>query len=158
MTGIASQPFWLSWTGPDGKDVAHAPDFFVRRADGSAVVVDCRPAERRPARDLAKFEATRRAGVRAGRLGVPAGWRAGPDRDGELAVAGRVPASAPWPARADGSAAGGVRRADLLMAGAEAVGDPIAVLPVLFHLLCRHELVTDLSVPLHPCAAVTTAA
>jgi hypothetical protein len=45
-----------------------------------------------------------------------------------------------------------------LMAGAEAVGDPIAVLPVLFHLLWRHELVTDLSVPLHPDAAVTTAA
>ena len=36
-----------------------------------------------------------------------------------------------------------------LMAGAQAVGDPIAVLPVLFHLLWRHELVTDLSVPLH---------
>ena len=45
-----------------------------------------------------------------------------------------------------------------LMAGTAAAGDPIAVLPVLFHLLWRHELVTDLSVPLHPCAAVTTAA
>jgi len=61
VTGIAPQPFWLSWTGPDGKDVAHAPDFFARRADGSAVVVECRPAERRPSGDLAKFEATRRA-------------------------------------------------------------------------------------------------
>jgi hypothetical protein len=44
-----------------------------------------------------------------------------------------------------------------LMAGAEAVGGPIAVLPVLFHLLWRQDLVTDLSVPLHPCASVTTA-
>ncbi len=35
------------------------------------------------------------AGVRAGGLGVLAGRRAGPDRDGEPAVAGRVPASAP---------------------------------------------------------------
>src|SRR6266545_4069391 len=43
-----------------------------------------------------------------------------------------------------------------LMSGAEAVGDPIAVLPVLFHLLWRHELVTDLSVPLHPDATVTS--
>jgi hypothetical protein len=43
------------------------------------------------------------------------------------------------------------------MTGAEAVGDPIAVLPVLFHLLWRHDLTTDLSVPLHPCASVTTA-
>jgi len=45
-----------------------------------------------------------------------------------------------------------------LMAGAEAAGDPIAVLPVLFHLLWRQELATDLSVPLHPSAAVTSVA
>ena len=31
-----------------------------------------------------------------------------------------------------------------LMAGAQAAGDPIAVLPVLFHLLWRHELAVDL--------------
>jgi hypothetical protein len=30
------------------------------------------------------------------------------------------------------------------------VGDPIVVLPVLFHLLWRHDLITDLSLPLHP--------
>ena len=36
-----------------------------------------------------------------------------------------------------------------LMAGAESVGDPIAVLPVLFHLLWVHELCADLSVPLY---------
>ena len=41
------------------------------------------------------------------------------------------------------------------MDGAEAVGDPIAVLPVLFHLLWRHELVADLSVPLHAATPVT---
>ncbi|MFE2595443.1 hypothetical protein ACFXCZ_02875 [Streptomyces sp. NPDC059396] len=36
-----------------------------------------------------------------------------------------------------------------LMDGASLAGDPIAVLPVLFHLLWRHELAVDLSVPLH---------
>jgi hypothetical protein len=36
-----------------------------------------------------------------------------------------------------------------LMAGAAAAGDPIAVLPVLFHLLWRQELTIDLSTPLH---------
>jgi hypothetical protein len=35
-----------------------------------------------------------------------------------------------------------------LLDGAEAAGEPIAVLPVLFHLLWRRELVADLSVPL----------
>jgi len=35
------------------------------------------------------------------------------------------------------------------MAGTEAAGDPIAVLPVLFHLLWCQDLTVDLSVPLH---------
>jgi hypothetical protein len=156
VVGIASQPFWLSWTGPDGKGVAHAPDFFARRADGSAVVVDCRPVERRPAGDLAKFEATRRACELAGweyrLVGAPDAiatanlrWLAGyrHPRHNLPGPAGALRAAFAEPAP--------------LLAGAEAVGDPIAVLPVLFHLLWRHELVTDLSVPLHPCAAVTTA-
>ena len=34
---------------------------------------------------------------------------------------------------------------------------PIAVLPVLFHLLWRHCLHTDLSAPLHPDAVITMA-
>jgi hypothetical protein len=36
-----------------------------------------------------------------------------------------------------------------LLAGAEAVGDPIAVLPVVFHLLWLQELSVDVSVRLH---------
>ena len=32
-----------------------------------------------------------------------------------------------------------------LMAGAAAAGDPIAVLPALFHLMWRHELTADLA-------------
>jgi hypothetical protein len=35
-----------------------------------------------------------------------------------------------------------------LMAGAAAVGDPMAVLPALFHLMWRHALVADLAVRL----------
>jgi hypothetical protein len=47
VVAIASQPFWLLWTAGEGKARSHAPDFFLRRGNGSAVVVDCRPAERR---------------------------------------------------------------------------------------------------------------
>ena len=61
VVGIASQPFWLSWRDEAGKLISHAPDFFARRADGTSVVVDCRPVERREPRDAAKFEATERA-------------------------------------------------------------------------------------------------
>ena len=42
-----------------------------------------------------------------------------------------------------------------LVSGAEAVGDPLAVLPVLFHLLWRHELAIDLTAPLHPLTTAT---
>lgn len=45
-----------------------------------------------------------------------------------------------------------------LLTGAETVGDPMAVLPVLFHLLWRQELVVDLSVPLHQAAVVSPTA
>ncbi len=45
-----------------------------------------------------------------------------------------------------------------LLAGAEAAGDPIAVLPVLFHMLWRHELTADLSVPLGPFTLVSAGA
>ena len=44
-----------------------------------------------------------------------------------------------------------------LMGGAESVGDPVAVLPVLFHLLWRQDLTIDLSVPLHATSCVRVA-
>lgn len=93
VVGIASQPFWLFWVA-DGKVRSHAPDYFARRVDGSAMVVDCRPVERRPPRDVAAFEATRRAcgllGWEYCLIGAP-----GHGYDGEPAVAGRLPAPAP---------------------------------------------------------------
>ena len=42
VVGVLSQPFWFHWS--DGK--RHAPDYFVRRRDGSALVVDVREDER----------------------------------------------------------------------------------------------------------------
>ncbi|MEV7570522.1 TnsA-like heteromeric transposase endonuclease subunit [Streptomyces tanashiensis] len=71
---IASQPFWLHWH--DGsRERRHAPDFFVRRADGSAVVVDVRADDWIVPRDAEAFEVTRRACAEAGRgferVGMP---------------------------------------------------------------------------------------
>ena len=156
VSGIASQPLWLRWTGDDGRRVSHAPDYFVRRADGSGLVVDCRPVYRRPARDVAKFEATATACAQIGweyqLLGAAepvvaanVRWLAGyrhPRHDvPAIAVTLRQMFATPTE----------------LHAGAAAVGDPIAVLPVLFHLLWRRELVVDLSVPLHAGTPVRSA-
>lgn len=153
VVSIASQPFWLRWVDAMGKSVSHAPDFFARRADGSAVVIDCRPVERRGPRDVAKFEATGRACalvgweyqlVGAGDALVTANvrWLAGyrHPRHHVLEVARvlREVFAIPTP----------------LLVGARAAGDPIAVLPVLFHLLWRRELTVDVSLPLHECTLV----
>jgi hypothetical protein len=156
VVGIASQPFWLFWNADEGRRRSHAPDFFARRADGSAVVMDCRPVERIKPRDAAAFEATRRACELAGwdyqLVGAPDAvlmgnvrWLAGyrhprhrlPGRAAELREVFAEPAT--------------------LMAGVETVGDPIAVLPVLFHLLWRRELLVELGTPLHVASLVTTA-
>jgi hypothetical protein len=147
VVGIGSQPFRLSWTDETGSPVWHVPDYFARRADGSAVVLDCRPVERRKPRDVMKFEATAAACARIGweyrLVGAPermlvgnVRWLAGyrhPRHDvAQVAMLLREAFATPTP----------------LMAGAEAVGDPIAVLPVLVHLLWCHQLAADLTVPL----------
>ncbi|MEV4430703.1 TnsA-like heteromeric transposase endonuclease subunit [Streptomyces sp. R-07] len=74
VTGIASQPFRLHWH--DGqRERRHAPDYFVRCLDGSAVVIDVRADGRIEPKDVEAFEATRVARAQAGwgfqRVGVP---------------------------------------------------------------------------------------
>lgn len=155
VVGIASQPFWLVWAGEDGQTRWHAPDYFARLADGTAVVVDVRPVDRIKPRDAAAFEATGRvcelAGWQYRLVGMPqpvtvanvrwlAGYRHPRHHLAETASALRAVFSGTAP----------------LMAGAELVGDRLAVLPVLFHLLWCHDLVTDLSTPLHEHKLVTT--
>jgi hypothetical protein len=153
VVGIASQPFWLSWTTEQGTVRSHAPDYFARRADGSGLVVDCRPIQRLKPADVAAFEATRRAcelleweyrlvgaadAILVGNVRWLAGYRH--PRFGASGLTAALPAvfAEPTP----------------LMAGVQRAGDPIAVLPVLFHLLWRHELMVDLSVPLHEASMV----
>jgi len=58
VVALASKPFRLSWTSGDGTARSHIPDFFARRNDTTALVVDCRPAERIKPRDAAAFAAT----------------------------------------------------------------------------------------------------
>jgi hypothetical protein len=148
VVGVASQPFWLRWRNDAGEPVAHAPDFFARRIDGSAVVVDCRPVERRPPRDVAKFDAMANACALVGweyrLVGAAdrivtanvrwlAGYRHPRHRLPETADALQRVFATPAP----------------LMAGVAAAGDPLGVLPVLFHLLWCQELAVDVAVPLH---------
>ncbi|MGW4304765.1 TnsA-like heteromeric transposase endonuclease subunit [Streptomyces californicus] len=154
VVGISSQPFWLFWRSDAGKGVSHAPDYFARREDGAGVVVDCRPADRRKPRDVVKFEATQAACAQVGwefrLVGAPdaivvrnvrwlAGYRHPRHRLEPVASELLAAFAEPQP----------------VMGGASAVGDPIKVLPVLFHLLWSHELTADVSVPLHALSLVS---
>jgi hypothetical protein len=147
VVGLSSQPFRLSWQA-SGKARSHTPDYFARLRDGTGVVVDVRADDRIEPQDMEAFAATARAcksvgwqfrrvgaidAVRAANLRWLAGYRhprclhASRAADLQRVFRGPVP----------------------LLDGARRVGDPIAVLPTLFHLLWRHALETDLdSTPL----------
>jgi TnsA endonuclease-like protein len=144
VTGIASQPFWLHWHNGQRK-VRHAPDYFVRLADGRGRVVDVRADEQVDEAAAEAFGATERACRAVGwefiRVGVP---------DPVLMANMR------WLARYRRRRCG--RRQDIvdrlvevfrepapLRAGACEVGDPLLVLPVLFHLLWSQGLVADVA-------------
>jgi hypothetical protein len=147
VRAVASQPFWLRWRDEEGRSRRHAPDFFVRRQDGSAVVVDVRPDDRIPERDAQAFAVTAEACEAAG-------WdyRRSGDLDRVMVANVRWLSRyrhrrclAPEVAEVLLEAFAGGR---VLAEGAELAGDRLRVLPVLFHLMWQRQLAADLTVPL----------
>jgi hypothetical protein len=143
VRAVSSQPFWLHWN--DGRrSRRHAPDFFARLDGGTGVVIDVRPDDRIEPADAEAFDVTARAceavGWKFRRVGAI---------DPVLAAnvrwlsRYRHPRCAGPPEMAD--ALGGAFAAPAcLSAGVSAVGDNLAVLPVLFHLMWRQVLAADL--------------
>lgn len=146
VVGFSSQPFWLSWQVGTRRR-AHAPDFFARLEDGTGVVVDCRPESHRPDEDAKTFAITKRACEEVGWSYLLVG-----EVDPVLAANARWLAGYRHPRyRADGVAARMwevFARPTPLLAGAAQVGDPVAVLPALFHLLWQRRLAVALTEPL----------
>lgn len=157
VVALASQPFRLVWADSD-RDREHTPDYFARLADEYGMVVDVRP------QDLVDEEAAEVFAL-AARICESVGW--------QFRLVGGLDqpfrANLRWLARyrhprcyrepvAD-RLQEVFREPQLLLAGAEQVGDRLAVLPVLYHLLWRHELTADLvSAPLGSATAVRLAA
>jgi TnsA-like endonuclease N terminal len=157
VEAVASQPMWLHWVSDSGKPRRYAPDFFARRADGTGMLIDVRPDDRITAADDAVFAATaamagqagwayHRAGelpaVRAANLRWLAGYRH-PRYARPVVMAALAEVFAePGPLRA----------------GAAEVGDPVAVLPVLFAMLWRGGLAADLDAQVLDSASTVWAA
>jgi hypothetical protein len=146
VVGLASQPFWLHWW--DGRQARrHAPDYFVRLADGTGVVVDVRADDQIQADDAEAFAATARA---CGQVGWEF-WRIGAppvvlDANLRWLAGYRHPRC--WRAEVAGGLVAAFAAPRPLVDGADAVGGRIAVLPVLFHLLWQQVLVADLAAEL----------
>jgi hypothetical protein len=154
VRSFSAQPCWLLWV-PGGKVRRHAPDFFVRLADGGGVVVDVRADDRVAPEDAEAFAATavacgligwdyRRVGaldpVMAANVRWLAGYRHPRCLRGEYRARLLEVFTRPVP----------------LLAGADAVGDRIAVLPSLFHLMWAGDLAADLaSAPLNGTSLVS---
>ncbi|MCM1950403.1 TnsA-like heteromeric transposase endonuclease subunit [Streptomyces sp. G2] len=147
VVAVACSPVELLWRGRRGKVVSHTPHLMARLADGNGLLIDC--AGRRGAgRQL-----VRRA-VHVEAAAVAAGWHyrlAGPPLPA-------VEANVRWLAgyrhpRYGGGLLGEVSERFCgptpLVDGVRALGDPIAVWPVVFHALWRQILIVQLEFPLH---------
>ncbi|MBP2374746.1 hypothetical protein JOF46_002658 [Paeniglutamicibacter psychrophenolicus] len=144
VTGIASQPFRIKLPKPLPQ-TWHVPDYFVRRADGTCLVIDVRPDARVKAEDQLVFDAT-------ANLCATVGWDY--RRLGDLPCVGR--ANRHWIAgyrhprcRNQETANAALRRLNhdgpsTIRDTAQRLGDPVLVLPTIFHLMWCQEVKVDL--------------
>ncbi|MGW5611657.1 TnsA-like heteromeric transposase endonuclease subunit [Streptomyces sp. NPDC003753] len=155
VTALAGRPVRLLWHTPRGQVRSWVPQIFARYTDGTALLADC------PSHPDAGGKRALGAAEAVAEACAQIGWsyRRLPPLDDILAanlkwLAGyRHPRNAGRP---------GLREAVLeafarprpLLEGAEAVGDPIEVLPAVFHALWHRQLTTDLETPLHERAMV----
>lgn len=155
VTGLAGRPVRLLWRDNRGRVRSWVPQLFVRYRDGTGLLADC-PSHPEAGGDRAlkaaeaMGEACEEIGWNYRRLAplddVPAAnlkWLAGYRHPRNAGRLGLTPAVVEVFARPRP-----------LLEGAEAVGDPIEVLPVVFHALWHGQLTTDLEVPLHECVLV----
>lgn len=144
IVGLASQPFTLYWRDGRGDERRHTPDYFARVVDGSALVVDVKPVARVRQRDAEAFAMT-------ARMCDVVGWtfRHIAEQDPVLLANLRWLAGYRHPRNGRASLTAAILGAfavpTALFDGAAAVGDPIGVLPAIYHLLWRQVLSTDLA-------------
>ena len=156
VTGLAGRPVRLLWRTPRGQVRSWTPHLFARYRDGTALLADC------PSHPGAGGERALNAAEAVAAACADVGWtyrRLQPFGDVLAAnlkwLAGyRHPRNAGPPGQAAALLEAFARPRPLLE-GAEAVGDPLAVLPAVFHALWHQRLTTPLGTPLHERAIVT---
>ncbi|MFD1663710.1 TnsA-like heteromeric transposase endonuclease subunit [Streptomyces caeni] len=159
VVGLAGRPVRLLWRDARGQVRSWVPQLFARHRDGTAVLADC------PSHPEAGGERAQRAARVLEEACVQAGWsyRRLEPLEKTLAanlkwLAGyRHPRNAGRP-----PLVAAVREAFTqprpLIEGTEAAGDPIEVLPAVFHALWHGHLTTPLDIPLHERVLISTGA
>ncbi|MFD3875426.1 TnsA-like heteromeric transposase endonuclease subunit [Streptomyces sp. NPDC058623] len=146
VTEVLSQPFTLKFTTHE-RPVRHAPDFLAL-TDGTALLIDVRPADLIKPDDAEKFAAAQRAAGAAGwTYAVVAGWRLQPWAALEALSARRRAMSDPLRLLPEllGLAAEQPRRLGELVA---ATSQPALARAYVLHLLWSRRLTVDLALPL----------
>jgi hypothetical protein len=150
VTALAGRPVRLLWRNPRGQVHSWVPQLFARYTDGTALLADC------PSHPDAGGERALRAAQAVAEACADIGWayRRLPPLDDVAAanlkwLAGyRHPRNAGRPGLT-AAVLKAFTRARPLIEGAEAVGDPIEVLPAVFHALWHGRVTADLETPLH---------
>lgn len=162
VRAVAAQPLAFLWPRGTTGHKWHVPDYFARLANGDGLVVDVRATDRQNAKTLAQFDLTRDACTTVGwqyrvwtglpePLAASLRWLAGYRQD----------RSAPSPAvreRVLAAFATGQRLRDGVDQVATFARQPAETVTAnVYHLLWRHELTADLTLPLSWDTEVTTA-
>ncbi|PSM39086.1 hypothetical protein C6Y14_34355 [Streptomyces dioscori] len=150
VTGLAGRPVRLLWRNPRGQVRSWVPQLFARHADGTALLADC------PGHPDAGGERARNAAAAVAQACADIGWtyrRLAPLDDVPAAnlkwLAGyRHPRNAGRPGLM-AAVLEAFTRPRPLIEGTEAAGDPIEVLPCVFHALWHQQLTAGLETPLH---------
>jgi hypothetical protein len=150
VVGIASQPFTLTWASSKRPGFTkHTPDFVAERLNGTTVVVDCRPVRRITDDTAEKFAATQTVCKMLDWTYLVLTEPTDVSRYVNLRwLAGyRHPRFAQ--AQIEDSAHQVIDDHERgLYEVAQAIGDPISTLPVLYHLMWRGEIVCSHAYPL----------
>ncbi|MFI6093849.1 TnsA-like heteromeric transposase endonuclease subunit [Streptomyces sp. NPDC051218] len=150
VTGLAGRPVRLLWREERGRVRSWVPQLFARYRDGTGLLADC------PSHPEAGGDRAVKAAEAVGAACEEIGWayrRLAPLDDVLAAnlkwLAGyRHPRNAGRPGLTPAVVEAFARPRPLIK-GAEEAGDPIEILPAVFHALWNGKLKTDLEKPLH---------
>lgn len=150
VVGLAGRPFRLLWRDGRGTVRSWVPQLFARYSDGTALLADC------PSHPQAGGERARKAAAVLEAACAQVGWAYRRLEPLEETLAANLKWLAGYRHSRNQGRPGltaAVREAFTrprpLIEGAEAVGDPIEVLPAVFHALWHGHLTAPLDVPLN---------